>query len=224
MDTNDLETLNATLDHEAQLREKIKEQVVELDKKTRTMVGMLNKIHSIPYSQVPGLVDSVYPVLRSTHVPHAALADLIPPNQFWRWKDMWTNSLRTSVFVAAFLEYLSKGSLISLASTSEALGIKDEWKDRFTLSIEDYLHGLITLVNELSRLAVNAVTLGNFQEPVKISVFVKDLFAGFTMLNLKNDLLRRRFDSLKYDMKKIEEVVYDVSLRKLAQPPELASG
>ncbi len=35
---------------------------------------------------------------------------------------MWTNSLRTSVFVAAFLEYLSKGTLISLASTSDALG------------------------------------------------------------------------------------------------------
>ncbi|KAK0464563.1 translin [Desarmillaria tabescens] len=203
MDPHDLENLNTTLDHEAQLREKIKEQVVELDKKTRTMVGMLNKIHSIPYSQVPG-----------THVPHTALADLT----------LWTNSLRNSVFVAAFLEYLSKGTLISLASTSEALGIQDEWKDRFTLSIEDYLHGLITLVNELSRLAVNAVTLGNFQEPVKISIFVKDLFAGFTMLNLKNDQLRRRFDSLKYDMKKVEEVVYDVSLRKLAQPPDLAPG
>jgi len=63
------------------------------------------------------------------------------------------------------------------------------------------------------------VTLGNFEEPIRISIFVKDLFAGFSMLNLKNDTLRRRFDSLKYDIKKIEEVVYDVSLRKLAAPP-----
>jgi hypothetical protein len=94
------------------------------------------------------------------------------------------------------------------------------------------------------------VTLGDFEEPLRISIFVKDLFAGFSMvrlgflrsmytalhdfqLNLKNDILRRRFDSLKYDIKKIEEgtlrrsfysfgpfslvgtVVYDVSLRKL---------
>ena len=53
-------------------------------------------------------------------------------------------------------------------------------------------------------------------------------------MNLKNDTLRRRFDSIKYDIKKIEEgkyhspfalsprviiahlVVYDVSLRKLS--------
>lgn len=35
------------------------------------------------------------------------------------------------------------------------------------------------------------------------------------MLNLKNDSLRKRFDALKYDVKKIEEVVYDLSLRGL---------
>ena len=105
-----------------------------------------------------------------------------------------------------------------------------------------------------SRLAVNSVTLGDFEQPIKISLFVKDIFAGFSMvlildsacrmlryscraysqLNLKNDTLRRRYDSLKYDIKKIEEgivvsesqnmrcscrtVVYDVSLRKLAPP------
>lgn len=120
---------------------------------------------------------------------------------------------------------------------------KEDSKDRFLVTTEDYLHGLISLVNELvilqiaasrspysnsrnpqSRLAVNAVTLGNFQQPIQISIFVKDLFAGFSQahilvaslinsaeklihlqLNLKNDSLRRRFDSLKYDMKKIEE-------------------
>jgi hypothetical protein len=68
-----------------------------------------------------------------------------------------------------------------------------------TLPVEDYLHSLISLVNELvrnnfiscnlyltgvgqSRLAINAVTLGNFQEPIRISIFVKDLFAGFSMV------------------------------------------
>jgi hypothetical protein len=34
-------------------------------------------------------------------------------------------------------------------------------------------------------------------------------------LNLKNDGLRKKFDSLKYDMKKVEEVVYDLSIRGL---------
>lgn len=73
--------------------------------------------------------------------------------------------------------------------------------------------------------------------PLRISQFVKDLHAGFQVLNLKNDILRKRSDSIKYSVsvplpgqndkhttdanvagskvKKIEEVVYDLSLRNL---------
>ncbi|PCH40129.1 Translin [Wolfiporia cocos MD-104 SS10] len=216
MDLQNLEYINRLLDKDVDLREKIKDQVTELDKKTRTLSGMLNKIHSTPTGQLPSLIDSVTPYLESCRETTAALAELIPPNQFWRWKDMWSFSLRNAVFSATLVEFLRNGSLLSLSQASEVLGIKDEWQDRFALSAEDYLHALISLVNELSRLAVNSVTLGDFEQPIKISFFVKDLFAGFAMLNLKNDTLRRRYDSLKYDIKKIEEVVYDVSLRKLA--------
>ncbi|KIM89358.1 hypothetical protein PILCRDRAFT_221784 [Piloderma croceum F 1598] len=219
MDAEDLNHINQLLDHDVELREKIKDQVTELDKKARTMVGLLNKIHSTPSNLIPALLDSVRPTLDSCREATAGLAALVPPSQFWRWKDQWANALRTVIFAASLVEYLASGKLISLAQVSDILGIKEEWKDRLAISAEDYLHGLISLVNELSRLAVNAVTLGNFEEPIRISLFVKDLFAGFSMLNLKNDTLRRRYDSLKYDIKKIEEVVYDVSLRKLAAPP-----
>ena len=42
------------------------------------------------------------------------------------------------------------------------------------------------------------------------------------MLNLKNDGLRKKFDSLKYDMKKVEEVVYDLSIRGLLKNDDKA--
>lgn len=32
---------------------------------------------------------------------------------------------------------------------------------------------------------MNSVTLGNFDEPIKISLFVKELFAGFSMVSGK---------------------------------------
>ena len=31
-----------------------------------------------------------------------------------------------------------------------SISVKPEWQDRVTLSVEDYLHGVITLVNELA--------------------------------------------------------------------------
>jgi hypothetical protein len=77
--------------------------------------------------------------------------------------------------------------------------VREEWNDRFSLVPEDYLHGVITVINELvrshpsllymrihdsdkSRLAVNAVTLGDFEAPVRISVFAKEVFTGFSMV------------------------------------------
>lgn len=64
-------------------------------------------------------------------------------------------------------------------------------------------------------MAVNSVTYGDYSRPLQISKFVAELNAGFRLLNLKNDSLRKRFDALKYDVKKIEEVVYDLSIRGL---------
>ena len=77
--------------------------------------------------------------------------------------------------------------------------VREEWNDRFSLIPEDYLHGVITVINELvrshpsllymriydsdkSRLAVNAVTLGDFEAPLQITVFAKEVFTGFSMV------------------------------------------
>lgn len=77
----------------------------------------------------------------------------------------------------------------------------DAWcaavKSPLILTTEEYLHSVISLINELSRLAVNSVTLQQFSVPVGVCRFCKDLSAGFGMLNLKNDNLRKRFDAIK---------------------------
>ena len=70
------------------------------------------------------------------------------------------------------------------------------------MTIEEYLHSLISLIEELARLAVNSVTLGDYHRPLEISRFVKDLHAAFQLLNLKNDTLRKRSDSIKYNVSK----------------------
>ena len=66
-----------------------------------------------------------------------------------------------------------------------------------------------------ARLARNSVTMGDHHVPLMISQFIKDVHAGFQILNLKNDILRKRSDSIKYRVKEVEDVVYDLSLRNL---------
>lgn len=93
------------------------------------------------------------------------------------------------------------------------VNLKD--KDAFHVTIEEYLLALTSVTEELSRLATNAVTLGDHELAVRISGFVKDMHAGFQLLNLKNDILRKRVDGVKYHVKKVEDVVYDLSVRNL---------
>jgi len=67
-----------------------------------------------------------------------------------------------------------------------------------------------------TRFCVNAVRTGNYDLPGIIQQFVSELFAGFRLLNLRNDALRRKYDSIKYDVTRLEEIMYDISVRHLA--------
>lgn len=93
-------------------------------------------------------------------------------------------------------------------------------RDAFHITIEEYLLALLSLSDELARLARNSVTLQDFRRPIQIAQFIKDVHAGFQILNLKNDILRKRGDGLKYRVKEVEDVVYDLSLRGLVPKEE----
>lgn len=118
------------------------------------------------------------------------------------------------------------GQLLTLEQVGTVFAVPTNLKDRdaFHLTIEEYLLALTDLTQELGRLATNAVTLGDFALPLTVSAFLKDLFAGFQLLNLKNDILRKRADAVKYDVKRVEDVVYDLSLRGLVPRPGAADA
>jgi hypothetical protein len=91
------------------------------------------------------------------------------------------------------------------------------------LDLDDYLQGLTALPKELCRLCVNCVRSGEYGLPRAISTFIGDLYSGFRLLNLRNDALRRKFDAIKYDVQRIEEVLYDMTVRGLGTqqaPPQ----
>lgn len=56
-------------------------------------------------------------------------------------------------------------------TTAVPVNLKNE--EGFHITIEEYLQALVSLTEELSRLAVNAVTLGDYERPLEISKFVK---------------------------------------------------
>lgn len=74
---------------------------------------------------------------------------------------------------------------------------------------EDYLMGICDLTGELTRKAVT-IAHKDDKEVERIKNLVEEIFGEFLKFNLRNSELRKKSDSIKWNLKKLEEVVYDL--------------
>ncbi|EFX02911.1 recombination hotspot-binding protein [Grosmannia clavigera kw1407] len=173
------------------------------------------------------------------------LAEVASAHPYYKFNNRWTRHLQDAIATVLLTAWLGGsvggssggstdpgelGRLLTLEEVGEALGVPVDGpvdaaaaqtdvdvgaEDRFHVALDEYLSALTMLADELGRLAMNAVTLGDGALAVRISRFVKELHGGFQLLNLKNDFLRKRVDGVKYAVKRVEGVIYDLALRNL---------
>ncbi|KAL2359353.1 hypothetical protein RJZ56_007801 [Blastomyces dermatitidis] len=217
IDPSIFETLQTKIDEESRIRDELQDIVQTLSKR------------------VTPVLDEAAKEIRAQKEDVTRLVSVASQHPFYKYNHIWSRELQNLVFTIQFCAWLgglrdardekAKG-FMTIEEVGEFLGVPVNLKDQdsFHLSIEEYLQALISLVEELSRLAVNSVTLGDYSRPLQINKFVSDLHAGFQLLNLKNDSLRKRSDGIKYSVKKVEDVVYDLSLRNLVPKPKPAAA
>ncbi|KAH6807369.1 Translin family protein [Perilla frutescens var. frutescens] len=201
------------LDGSGTLRERIRSAAFEIESATRLMHSSLLLIHqSRPIPEVLEKAKGQISVLRDLF---SKLAEILRecPGQYYRYHGDWRSETQSVVSLLAFMHWLETESLLLHAEAEEKLGLNPS---EFGLDIEDYLTGICFMSNDLPRYVVNQVTAGDYDCPRKVLKFLTDLHAAFRMLNLRNDFLRKKFDGMKYDLRKVEEVYYDVKIRGLA--------
>jgi len=74
-----------------------------------------------------------------------------------------------------------------------------------------YLLGLIDLTGELGRKAVHLAGKGEFKKVVVIKEAV--IYGVLLKFDFRDSDMRRKFDSVKYDLKKLEDLVLDLKLK-----------
>ncbi|XP_030436219.1 translin isoform X1 [Gopherus evgoodei] len=223
-------TLQGVLTADQDIREEIRKVVQTLEQTAREILTLLQGVHQgAGFQDIPKKCQKAREHFGTVRTQLASLKTKFPADQYYRFHEHWRFVLQRLVFLAAFVVYLETETLVTREAVTEILGsmilihiatlvftlVEADRERGFHLDIEDYLSGILTLASELSRLAVNSVTAGDYSRPLRISTFINELDSGFRLLNLKNDSLRKRYDGLKYDVKKIEEVVYDLSIRGL---------
>ena len=81
------------------------------------------------------------------------------------------------------------------------------------LNIDSYLGGLCDLTGELVRQAINQAATGNFEEVVKMKKIINEIMAELVEFDMTG-YLRTKYDQAKNNLRKIEQIGYEVKIRK----------
>lgn len=98
----------------------------------------------------------------------------------------------------ALLGVVTKGTLPTCAS----LGVGEG----------NYLLGICDLFGELSRRATNAAIKEDYKEAIRIKDIASELYEEMMRFDFRNSELRRKFDGIKYELKKLESLALELHL------------
>ena len=82
-----------------------------------------------------------------------------------------------------------------------------------TIDVEGYLGGICDLVGELVRQAIKMATVGKLTEVEKIRKIADDIMAELVEFDMRG-YMRTKYDQAKGHLRKIEQINYEINLRK----------
>ena len=108
-------------------------------------------------------------------------------------------SLEEYTEAKAFLQFLEKGTLIAC-------------KELKFVDAEEYLLGLCDFTGELMRHAVISATNRDSKKVKQVRDMIEAIYGQFVQFDFRNSELRKKYDSIKYNLQKVENVLYDISM------------
>lgn len=95
---------------------------------------------------------------------------------------------------------------------------------------DEYLGGVLDFTGECNRIAVARATVRDRAAVQCARDVVEALQGQFLRFDLRNGALRKKYDALKYTLKKLESTVYELSLtegglvKRPEEVPEVEAG
>ena len=113
---------------------------------------------------------------------------------------------KNNMFNSALQEYVEAICFLNVVENKKLIGI-----NKLGVGVEDYLMGISDLTGELGRRAVLLAIKKDKKGVKEIYDLVDYIFGEMMKFNIRNSELRRKFDAIKWNLKKIEELRYDLS-------------
>ena len=115
----------------------------------------------------------------------------------------------TGAFRSAVEEYAEAMIYYNFVKNNKVVGHK-----ALKVDSEIYLAGLSDFTGELVRKAVMLAGKGEVEKVTKIKELVDEIYGEMIGFDLRNSELRRKFDAVKYNLKKLEDLVLDLQIKK----------
>ena len=186
---NDFRQIRKQYDTEDALREKIIKSSRDILKASK---------HAI-YSVHRGNLSEADSLLKKAKTAMSGMNKLVTKTQSLESVGAYNDAASEFCEAVCFYNYVKDGRI----PVSSQVGASNE----------NYLLGLCDSTGELARRVVMLATQNRHSEIIRIKDLVEELYGEFLKFNFRNSELRKKSDSIKWNLKKIEEVVYDLSLK-----------
>ena len=109
-------------------------------------------------------------------------------------------------YKVAIQEYVEAILYYNFIKTGKLIDLK--------VSATHYILGLADLPGELVRKAVYFAGKGKVEQVIKIKDEVDQIYGELLKFDFRNNEVRKKVDGIKYDLRKLEDLVLDLKLRK----------
>ncbi len=113
----------------------------------------------------------------------------------------------TDISNVAFQEYVEAVAFYEFIKNNKIPSHK-----QLKVSAEQYLGGLADLTGELGRKAVHDAIKNKIKSVLKIKEAVEEIYGEFLKLDLRNGELRKKYDTIKWNLNKLEDLALNLKL------------
>jgi predicted translin family RNA/ssDNA-binding protein len=158
-------------------------------------------VHAIHAFQCGEMADAARLLGSCSAGIEAMLAEIAETPRPWYTRDAPSiaGSLENFACASCLAHFFSAGALLPRASLP-------------SLRDQEYLLGVMALCQELSRYAIERATSGDAGSVLLVKELVGSTFAKLAEFDFRNGPLRRKFDGIKYVVRKCEDLLYELSL------------
>lgn len=121
-------------------------------------------------------------------------------------KKLGNEAYETNIVGVAFQEYAEAICYYEFVKNEKIPTFEE-----LNIDVVSYLMGLCDLTGELTRKAVRDIIKKKFDEVIKIRDLIDDIHGEFLEFDLRNNELRRKSDSIKWNLKKIEDITLEIN-------------